>query len=114
MQTSEKAEPTFTVTIPENENFYQPYFSRTSIQESQYELRDKQYRNLPRTPAPLQVSASYVVNNEPVEMEMPVQIIQANLPYGYDKYTFKTAPAIAVTIQPETGIIPKNQSEKEF
>lgn len=47
-------------------------------------------------------------------MEMPVQVIQANLPYGYDKYTFKTAPAIAVNIQPETGIIPKNSQKKSF
>lgn len=114
LQKSEKAGQAFTVTIPENDNFYQPYFGRTSMQQSQYDLHDKQYQNLPRTPAPLQVSASYVINNELLEMQIPVEVNQANLPYGYDKYTFKTAPAIAVNILPETGIIPQNLQKKSF
>ncbi len=114
LQANEKMEKTFTVTVPDNSNFYQPYFSRASIQESQYELQDKQYQNLPRPPAPLQVSASYVINKEPVEMSLPVQVIEANLPYGYNKYTLKVAPAIAVNIQPETGIIPRNSQKKSL
>ncbi len=114
LQTHEKPEKTFVVIVPENSNFSQPYFSRTSIQESQYELHDKQYQNLPRATPPLQVSASYMINNEPVEIRMPVQVSQANLPYGYDRYTLKVAPAIAVNIHPVTGIIPKNSKKKSF
>jgi hypothetical protein len=45
---------------------------------------------------------------------MPVQVRHANLPYGYDRYTLKTAPAIAVNIQPKLGIIPKNSTMKNF
>lgn len=114
LQTNKKMEKTFTVTVPDNSNFFQPYFSRASIQESQYELHDKQYQNLPGTLAALQVSVSYLINKELVEIRLPVQVSQANLPYGYDKYTLKVAPAIAVNIKPEKGIIPKNSEKKSF
>ena len=114
LQMNEKTEQTYTVTVPENASFSQPYFTRNSLQENQYQLNDKQYENLPWSAPPLQVSASYVINNELVEIQMPVQVRQANLPYGYDKYTLKVAPAIAVNIRPILGIIPKNSKVKTF
>lgn len=114
LQSNSVMEEIFTVTVAENTPFSQPYFSRTSIQESQYKLHDMQYQNLSRTSAPLLVSASYLINNEPVEIRMPVQVSQANLPYGYNKYTLKVAPAIAVNIHPRIGIIPKNSQQKSF
>lgn len=114
LQKNKKAAEIFTVTVPENYPFSQPYFTRTSIQKSQYELQEKQYQNLPHAPAPLQVSCTYKINNEMVKITMPVQASQANLPFGYDKYSLKVAPAIAVNIQPEMGIIPKNSTKKNF
>jgi LmbE family N-acetylglucosaminyl deacetylase len=110
----EHQKKTFTVTIPENTNFSQPYFSRASLQESQYDLHDKQYQNLPHASPPLLVSAAYLINNEPVEIKIPVQVSEANLPFGYDKFTLKTAPAIAVNVQPQVGIIPVNSQKKSF
>ncbi|MBA2562967.1 MAG: PIG-L family deacetylase [Chitinophagaceae bacterium] len=108
LQVNEKTAQSFIVTVPENATFSQPYFNRKSVQENQYQLQDKQYENLPWSAPALQVSASYVINNQLIEIQMPVQVRQANLPYGYDKYTLKVAPAIAVNIQPATGIIPIN------
>jgi LmbE family N-acetylglucosaminyl deacetylase len=114
LQANEKIEQTYIVTVPENTPFSKPYFTRNSLQENQYQLPDKQYENLPWSTPALQVSASYVINNQLVEIQMPVQVRQANLPYGYDKYKLKVAPAIAVNIQPKLGIIPKNSRIKSF
>ncbi len=114
LQMNEKTELTYTVTVPENAAYSQPYFGRNSLQDNQYQLQDKQYENLPWGTPALQVSASYVINNELIQMQMPVQVRQANLPYGYDKFTLKVAPAIAVNIQPNLGIIPKNSRLKSF
>ncbi len=114
LQMNEKTEITYTVTVAENAAYSQPYFGRNSLQENQYQLNDKQYENLPWSAPALKISASYVINNELVEIQMPVQVRQANLPYGYDKYTLKVAPAIAVNIQPKLGIIPKNSRMKSF
>lgn len=114
LQMNEKTELAYTVTVPESASYSQPYFGRNSLQQNQYQLQDKQYENLPWSATALQVSASYLINNELVEIQMPVQVSQVNLPYGYDKYTLKVAPAIAVNVQPKLGIIPKNSKMKSF
>ena len=114
LQMNEKIELNYTVTVPEGATYSQPYFGRNSLQENQYQLHDKQYEHLPWGTPALQVSASYIINNELIQIQMPVQVRQANLPYGYDKFTLKVAPAIAVNIQPKLGIIPKNSKMKSF
>ncbi|GEO12263.1 PIG-L family deacetylase [Segetibacter aerophilus] len=112
LQKNEKVEMAFTVTVADNTPFSQPYFSRQSIQESQYQIKDSENENLPWSASPLQMSASYIVNNQLIEIQMPVQVRQANLPYGYDKYSLKVAPAIGVKLLPRSGIIPKNSKVK--
>lgn len=112
LQMNEKSEAGFTVAVPDNAGFSQPYFRRKSLHENEYQLPDKQYENLPWSAPALQVSASYLVNNQLVGITMPVQVRQANLPYGYDKYTLKVAPAIAVNIQPANSIVATNSNAR--
>jgi LmbE family N-acetylglucosaminyl deacetylase len=114
LQANDKINRTFNVTVPDNVKFSQPYYHRASLQENQYQYDDKGDANLPDRQAALQVYISYLVNNELVEIQKPVQVRQANLPFGYDKYTLKLAPAIAVNIQPRMGIIPKNGQVKNI
>ncbi|HVF81611.1 MAG TPA: PIG-L family deacetylase [Flavisolibacter sp.] len=114
LHTNEKAERLFTVTIPGHVPFSQPNFTRKSLSENQYQVMDKQYECLPWSAPVLKASASYVINNEVVEIEMPVQVKQPNQPYGYNKYTLKVAPAIAVNMRSKLGIISKNSKQKSF
>lgn len=100
------------MTVAEKALFSQPYFNRKSLTENQYQLRDARDENLPWSAPAIQVSASYSINGQLVEMRLPVQVRQANLPYGYNKYTLKIAPHIAVNLQPARGIIPKNSKVK--
>jgi hypothetical protein len=60
----------------------------------------------------LQASVTYLVNKEPVEMVVPVQVSQSNVPYGYNMYTLKVAPGIAVNVAPGNGIVSRNGSQR--
>lgn len=114
LQPNEKSEQLFTVVAPADAANSQAYFSRASIQESEYQLRDMQDENMPGSAAALRVAAAYLVNDEWVEISKPVQVRQANLPYGYDLYTLKIAPAIAVNVKPKAIILPQNSRQKTF
>ncbi|MGI8636224.1 MAG: PIG-L family deacetylase [Segetibacter sp.] len=112
LKVNDKTELSFIVTVPDNAPFTKPYFSRTSIQESQYKLQDTESESLPWSTPPLRISASYLINNELINIMLPVEAKQANLPYGYNQYTVKVAPAIGLNIQPATGIVPLNSKVK--
>ena len=114
LQTNEKIAQVYSVTVPEDADYSQPYFYRNSLEENQYQLKEKQFENLPWGTATVQVLAAYAINGELVEIQMPVQVRQAGLPYGYDQYILKTAPAIAVNLQPGLGVIPVNKKVQNF
>ena len=114
LQPHNKILKAFMVTIPANNSYSQPYFSRSSMQEDLYELQDKQFENLPWSNPELQAVVSYTVNDELVDLRMPVQVTQANLPDGYNQFTLKVAPAFAVNILPAAGIIPITGKRKNF
>ena len=113
LQVNEKINQSFVVTVPGNARFSQAYYHRTSLQESQYQYDDNRDANLPNSRPALQANVSYLVNSELVEIQLPVQVWQANLPFGYDAHTLKVAPAIAVNILPKMGIIPTDGQIKE-
>ncbi len=110
LQTNEKSELIFTVTASEDAPFNQPYFKRNSLQANQYELRDNTFENLPWSAPVLQLSASYLINGQRVHLQVPVQTRQSNLPYGYNSYTLKVAPALAVNLLPARVAIPATKN----
>ena len=109
---NDKVEQLFSVTVANGTPFSQPNFNRANIQESIYKIDAGANENLPVSKAPLQVMASYKVNGQEVYLQMPVQSRQANLPYGYDEYTLRVAPAIGVTLKPAVGIVPISNTQK--
>ncbi|MDN3658081.1 PIG-L family deacetylase [Ferruginibacter paludis] len=114
LQANEKITQTCDVTLPENALYSQPYFYRDSLQQNQYFLKNSAYEYLPWGAPAMNVSASYTINGEAIELQMPVQVRQVNLPYGYNDYTLKIAPAIAVNIQPRQGIVPLSKKAKSI
>ena len=114
LQGNEKITKVYSVTVPEDAGYSEPYFYRNSLDENQYHLKEKQFENLPWGTPAVQVMAAYTINGELIKIQMPVQVRQSGLPYGYNQYTLKTAPVIAVNIQPGLGIIPVNKKIKNF
>jgi len=111
---NDKVQQNFMVTLTEDVANTQPYFSRKSLNESVYALEDGDYENLPMAPAPLQVKATFTINNVSLSLQVPVQVRQANLPYGYNEFALKVAPAIAVNLQPSVGIVPAGNTPKKI
>jgi len=105
---------TFSVSAPANAGFSQPYYHRATLTESKYKYDDNSDANLPSSQAAIIASANYLVNNVMVEIQKPVEVRQANLPYGYNRYILKLAPAIAVNVSPQMGILPKDGQLKQF
>ena len=109
-----KLEQSFTVTLPNDAAFSNPYFSRASIQDSEYQSLRKESENLPANGADLQVLVSYVINGETVKIVRPVQVRQAALPFGYNHYTLKVAPAIGVNLKPRLGVVSVHSGQKSL
>lgn len=114
LQANQKITQSCEVTLPENAPYSQPYFYRDSLQQNQYVVNNPQYEYLPWGAPAMNVSATYIINGETIELQMPVQVRQANLPYGYNDYTLKIAPAIAVNMQSRQGVIPLNKKVKSI
>jgi LmbE family N-acetylglucosaminyl deacetylase len=109
-----KLDQTFMVTVPAEANFSQPYYHRNSLLENKYKYDDDGNVNLPNNQPAMMASATYFVDSVLVEIQKPVEVTQSNLPYGYNRYTLKLAPAVAVNLSPKTGIMPMNAQAKEF
>jgi LmbE family N-acetylglucosaminyl deacetylase len=114
LEENEKTEQAFSVTVPYNVRFTQPYYHRSSLHENQYQYDNNEDVNLADNRPALQAAASYLVQNVLVEIQTPVMVNQPNLPYGYNQYILKLAPAIAVNVFPKMGVIPINGLIKDI
>ena len=109
---NQNLEQVFTVTVPEGALPSQPYYRRKSIFENAYQLQQASSENLAESPPDLRVMAAYFINNQRVDITVPVQVQQANLPFGYNFFTLKVAPALTVNLKPAFGIIPLHDATK--
>ncbi len=104
----------FLVTVPDKVVYDQPYYRRASMQESRYTYTNNREANLPNAQAVVRAMGVYRVNDVLVEVYKPVQVIQSNIPFGYNQYTLKTAPAIAVNVNPRMSVIPVKGTSKNL
>jgi LmbE family N-acetylglucosaminyl deacetylase len=101
---------TFQVTVPQTANVSRPYFSRSSIQATRYDVSDAGALHKPYADPPLRVLARYAVEGVQVESRRPVTRLEANLPYGYDMRTLAVVPSVAVTLTPGHAVVPIGDS----
>jgi len=103
-----RVEPTstygrFRVTVaPDVELSTKPYFSRDSLRENVYSLRDPSQFGRPFTPPPLIVSASH----GDVEVRGSVMRRESRAPYGDKVLEVRSVPSIAVNVSPANAIVP--------
>ena len=102
----------FLVTVPDRVIYAQPYYRRASMQESRYTYTNDREANLPNAQAVIRAKGEYRVNDVLVEVYKPVQVVQSNIPFGYNQYALKTAPAIAVNVNPKMSVIPVKGTSK--
>jgi len=91
-----------------------PYFSRESTAESRYTLSDRKQFGRPAAEPAATAVARYTVAGEPVEVREVVHRREANLPYGDELRELMVVPALALTVSPQSAIIPIAAAKKQI
>ena len=96
----------FQVSVPLEAQLSKPYFSRTSLAASRYDLSDPRQFGKPYDDPPLTATASYEVEGVRVQSRSAVTRLEANLPYGQDSHVLAVLPTLGVTLSPTSAIVP--------
>jgi LmbE family N-acetylglucosaminyl deacetylase len=94
------------VMVPATAELTRPYFSRPSIEQSYYDIRDAKDLNLPTTPYPLSAEVHYTYDGVAATLEGVVQTIHRYTGPGPVLEPLLVAPAISVAVSPQAGIVP--------
>jgi LmbE family N-acetylglucosaminyl deacetylase len=92
-----------------------PYFERASFQDARYRVSDQRHFGKPVADAPFVARVTYVIENDvEVRVSQPVQRREAKLPYGYAMRELRVVPAISVTSNLSTVVVPLKAANKKF
>lgn len=97
---------TFKVQVAANAEPTAPYFSRPSIEQPYYDVRNEAWRERSFAPWPLAARAEFIFDGVPIELAEVVQTLQrATGPGGFYEPLVVT-PAIGITVDPSARILP--------
>jgi len=100
----------FEVKLPENARYTRPYFERPGLEQPYYDVRDKQYSNLPLAPYPLQTHVTATYQDVKIYLDEAVQTVQREVGPGTVFYPLPIGPAISVVMTQSAGIIPLDKT----
>ena len=103
----------FMVTVPADAEPTRPYFSRTSIAESHYTVRDAGARSRPHAEAALVAVARFSVDGVPLEVREAVRRRETDPPFGYALRELEIVPAVAVKVSPAAAIVPAASPQRK-
>ncbi len=99
---------TLQVTTPENVPYTRPYFTRTGIEQSYYDIQQEQFLGQPIAPYPLAGWAEWTYDGIPITVGSIVQTVKRITGQGTVLEPLVTGPAIGIQIAPRFGIVPLN------
>ena len=97
-------------TVPADAASTMPYFSRPSLEQSYYDIRDPRWLTLPEEPYPLLADAAYTFNGTHATLTGVVQTPHRYNGLGTLAEPLRIAPAISVQVSPASGILPLTAS----
>jgi LmbE family N-acetylglucosaminyl deacetylase len=112
IQDEKSADVRFTVNVPQNAHFTEPYFSRPNIEQPYYNINEPQYIGRPLAPYPVSARVRLSFDGVPFELAQVVQSVERVTGPGTVLHPLIVGPAISVTMTPHDGIVP--QGAKEF
>lgn len=89
-----------------------PYFTRASIQDARYEVKDMKQIHRASSEPPAVAVAKFTVEGVDVEAREVVTRREANLPYGYENRELRVVPALALTVSPRSAVVPLKALKK--
>jgi LmbE family N-acetylglucosaminyl deacetylase len=103
----------FSVTLaPDTPLTSKPYFERRNFQDARYVILDATQFGRAATQPPAVASVKYRVSDVTVEARETVRRREARLPYGYVMRELRVVPAVAVTSNPATVVVPVKAASK--
>jgi len=100
----------FEVQLPENAQYTRPYFERPGLEQPYYDVRDKQYANLPLAPYPLRAHVTVTYQDVKIRLDETVQTVQREVGPGIVFHPLPVGPAISVVMTQSAGIVPLGQT----
>jgi len=100
----------FRVTVPEDAQPTQPYFTRSSIEQPYYDLTEPQDRERSFAPYPLAAWAEFTFDGLPIRLAQVVQTLERVPGPGGIYEPLVVTPAIGVRMEPEARILPLDGS----
>ncbi len=110
LESGKAADIGFAATVPADEPFTRPYFTRPDMEQSYYDFADGAGRNLPLAPYPLAATVRIRFEGAAFEMANVVQVISMAAGPGVQRYPMPVGPPVSVTIRPSAGIVPLGQT----
>jgi LmbE family N-acetylglucosaminyl deacetylase len=98
------------VTVPEDAEATQPYFTRPSIEQPYYDLTQPQYRERSFAPYPLATWAEFTFDGLPIRLGHVVQTMARVPGQGGIYEPLVVTPAIGLRMEPEARILPLDGS----
>ncbi len=95
-----------TTAVPETAALTRPYFTRGSVEQSNYTVTGIDNLSHPEPPYPAEVVATYTYNNTEAELRGTVQTAHKVLGEGVVLWPLTVAPAVSIRVEPSAGIIP--------
>jgi LmbE family N-acetylglucosaminyl deacetylase len=96
----------FTVGVPSNAGYTQPYFTRPNIEQAYYDVKDPQLANMSLAPYPLFATLKFSLDGAPFEVSQVVQSVKRFTGPGLVFQPLIVGPAISLTMTPSSGIVP--------
>jgi LmbE family N-acetylglucosaminyl deacetylase len=93
-------------TVPADAEPTGPYFSRPSLEQSYYDLKDPRFLTMPTEPYPLSAQVNYTFAGTHAMLRGVVQTPHRYNGLGILPEPLLVAPAISVTVSPASGILP--------
>lgn len=96
----------FTATVPKDEPFTRPYFSRASLEDAYYSTAPGAPLNAPAVPYPLSADVAFTFDGVSLHARKDVQVVSNIVGPGTLFYPMPVGPPVSVALSPAAGIIP--------
>lgn len=96
----------YDATIPLNEPYSKPYFTRANLGESRYTVSNKDYFGMPLAPYPLEARAQFEYRGVTLTASKVVQVVSRVEGPGVLRYPMPVGPPVSVALSPSAGVLP--------
>ncbi|MCU1322504.1 MAG: LmbE family protein [Acidobacteriaceae bacterium] len=106
LQPGKAIDALYDATIPADEPYSKPYFTRANLGESRYTVSNKDYFGMPLAPYPLEARAQFAYHGVVLSASKVVQVVSRVEGPGVLRYPMPVGPPVSVGLSPSAGVLP--------